>query len=183
MWAQALDNQSEDHFVLRGKRLDPGDPRGSEVIGLISNVIRNGRPQPAGSSTRCFMLDGEVVVEVSPSTRDVAGRISPVQAYILLPPLGDSEDSGWAGRTAETIGQFAEDVGRPLSAAQQAEAQSALGEAKKKRSAKLRGGKLLPTWVLLFLALFLAIAVLRTCGNEPTTNPDLGSESGNETSE
>jgi len=168
LWAQALDNQSDDHFLLEGAPLPPGDPRGREVIALISRVMRSGKLHTDSASSRCFMLDREVVIEISPASRDEAGRISPIQGHMML---SDDLQEGWGMTIAGTFASFASEAGRPISTAQQDEIARLLDAAKKKTTTRKPGGNARRIWFLVAAA-FLGIWLMRSCQEDQTPTQD-----------
>ena len=81
--AQSLDNRSPDVISVRGNFLPSDDLRSPERTSLIDDttyISSRGREVKVRntSSCRAFVLDQEVLIEITARDRDASGRASPI---------------------------------------------------------------------------------------------------------
>lgn len=113
--AQALDNQSSDHYRVNGQDLMPEDEaRQQEMAALLSGVTKAGVRTFDQEGVRLTVRGNRFVLLVPSMERDIAGRIAPILCH---GELGAGDRETLATRVTEELDAFARYIGRSIDSA------------------------------------------------------------------
>ncbi|ALG70967.1 hypothetical protein VY88_04075 [Azospirillum thiophilum] len=110
--AQALDNQSADHYRVSGQDLEPDDAaRRQEAASQLSGVTKAGQRTFDQGGVRLTVRGDRFVLLVPSVERDVAGRIAPILCH---GELGAGDRVVLVARVTEGLDAFARYIGRSI---------------------------------------------------------------------
>lgn len=116
--AQSLDNRSPDPISVDGHLLASENLRSPERTELIDDttyIYSRGKKVQVrdGSACQGFVLDREVLIEITSSDRDEGGRASPI---LCLGHLDRPDKSVWGDVALSELDEFADKIGRNIDA-------------------------------------------------------------------
>ncbi len=161
-WAQALDNTSPDHIVLRGKEVSPEDATNrQEAVALVSHVIKSGTRVFDHGGVRLTVNEHRFVVEVLSQEHDQAGRTAPI---VCCGEYDSPVDEVLGASVVAGIDDFAKHIGRTIRLDHFDMTRQAFGDLKKKAStkafARMVGAALLAVTLVIVVYLLISRGLL-----------------------
>ena len=149
--AQRLDNQDPTHMELNQRPLAEGNvAERQELARQVSEVSIDGSQVFSEESHAAFLLDDKFLLETPSDQLDDAGRIAPIICYGRVP---ETPPVSWSSDVVKAVVEFAERIGRTVSARSQRIAgrgvDAILAETQKKSRMHVTGKALWGVGVLL----------------------------------
>ena len=115
--AQRLDNQDPTHMELNQRPLAEGNvAERQELARQVSEVSIDGSQVFSEESHAAFLLDDKFLLETPSDQLDDAGRIAPIICYGRVP---ETPPVSWSSDVVKAVVEFAERIGRTVSARSQ----------------------------------------------------------------